>query len=232
MARLRPPWYRPCVRLLRAAAQVAAEAFFLTILAALWPLLHLVSLARPSPYPPWLTQLLEGPIRRSQQNAGRCLAESGLLPGMCALEVGPGGGYVTEAAVERVGPDARLVCLDVQLDMLRQVRARLGARCPTLVCGSGSALPLREGLFDLVFLVGVLGEIPDKDKALRECHRVLRPEGTLAVTESFPDPDYVRVAALEDRAIRAGFVPGERSSSLIGYTQRLHRPDVSHSAAG
>lgn len=211
------------MRVLRKAVETATEAVFLTALAALWPILHLVSLARPNPYPPWLTKLLEGPIRRSQLNGDRCLVDSGLVPGMCALEVGPGGGYVTEAAVTRLGPAGRLVCLDIQLDMLRQVRARLGARCPALVCGSGSALPLREGLFDLVFLVGVLGEIPNQDEVLRECHRVLRPGGTLAVTESFPDPDYVRVAVLEGRARRAGFVPERRSSSLIGYTQRLRR---------
>jgi ubiquinone/menaquinone biosynthesis C-methylase UbiE len=149
---------------------------------------------------------------------------------MCALEVGPGGGYVTEAAIERIGPDGRLVCLDIQLDMLRQVRLRLGARCPALVCGSGSALPLREGSFDLVFLVGVLGEIPNKDEALRECRRVLRPGGTVAVTESLPDPDYVRAGMLVQRALRAGLVPGERTSSVVGYTQRLLRPALENSA--
>jgi ubiquinone/menaquinone biosynthesis C-methylase UbiE len=212
------------VRLLGGVVQAVAEAFFLAILVALWPLLHLVSLARPSPYPPWLTQLLEGPVRRSWANRDRCLAESGLTAGMRALEVGPGGGYVTEAAVERVAPNGRLVCLDVQADMLRQVRDRLGPRCPALVCGSGSALPLREGIFDLVFLVGVLGEILDKDGTLRECRRVLRPGGTLAVTESLPDPDYVRASALERWALRAGFAPGERFSTVTGYTQRLRRP--------
>jgi ubiquinone/menaquinone biosynthesis C-methylase UbiE len=143
---------------------------------------------------------------------------------MHALEVGPGGGYVTEAAVERVRPNGHLVCLDVQLDMLRQVAARLGPRCPQLVCASGSSLPFRAGIFDLVFLVAVLGEIPDKDGTLRECLRVLRPGGTLAVTESLPDPDYVRAPLLEERARRAGFVPGRRLSTLTGYTQQLQRP--------
>jgi SAM-dependent methyltransferase len=210
--------------ILRNATQAAAEGMFLAVLIALWPILHVVSLVRPSPYPTWLTQLLEGPIRRSRLNRHRSLAESGLAPGMHALEIGPGGGYVTEAAVDRVRPDGRLVCLDLQVDMLRQVRARLGPRCPALVCGSGSALPFRDGIFDLVFLIAVLGEIPDKDGALRESLRVLRPGGALAVTESLPDPDYVRAPVLEGRARRAGFVPGERRSTLTGYTQRLRRP--------
>lgn len=35
----------------------------------------------------------------------------------------------------------------------------------------------------------VLQEIPDKRRALWEIRRVLKPEGTLAVTEWLPDPD-------------------------------------------
>lgn len=212
------------MRRLHAIVEVATEAFFYAVLALLWPLLHVVSLLRPTAYPPSLTRLLEGPIRRSQLNAARSLTDGGLLPGMRALEIGPGGGYVTEAAVERLGPDGRLVCLDIQPDMLRQVRVRLGSRAPALVCGSGSSLPLRERAFDHVFLIAVLGEIPDKNETLRECYRVLRPGGTLAVTESFPDPDYVRRALLTRLARRAGFVAAEHTSSLAGYTQRLRRP--------
>jgi ubiquinone/menaquinone biosynthesis C-methylase UbiE len=204
--------------------RAVAEILFLVALIALWPVLRLVSLARPSPYPPWLTQMLEGPMRRRWANRDRCLDESGLMAGMRALEVGPGGGYVTAAAVERVAPDGRLVCLDVQLDMLRQVRDRLGPRSPALVCGSVTALPLRDGVFDLVLLVSVLGEVPDQDAALHECRRVLRPGGTISVTESLPDPDYVRAAALGRRGQRAELVPAERFAGTIGYTQRLGRP--------
>jgi ubiquinone/menaquinone biosynthesis C-methylase UbiE len=212
------------VHLLRSTAEAAAEVVFLAALAALWPVLHLVSLTRPRAYPPWLTGLLEGPIRRSVFGRDRCLADGGLSRGMRTLEVGPGGGYVTEAVVDRVGQAERLVCLDLQPEMLRQVRSRLPSRCPALVCGSGSVLPFREGAFDLVLLVGVLGEIPDQDGALRECRRVLRPGGCLAVTESLPDPDYVRAGLLEQRARSVGLVAGERVSRLVGYTQRLLRP--------
>lgn len=211
------------MQLLRGALRAGAEALFLVILAALWPVLHLVSLARPRAYPPGLTQLLEGPIRRAWASPDRCLDRSGLGAGMHALEIGPGGGYVTEAAVERLGPSGRLVCVDLQPDMLRQVRERLGTRCPALVCGNGSALPFRGKVFDVGLLVSVLGEIPDQDATLRECHRVLRLGGMLAVTEAFPDPDYVRAAVLKRRATRAGFSVGERFSALTGYTQRLRR---------
>jgi hypothetical protein len=36
-------------RVLRTAALALAEGLFLTVLIALWPILHVVSLARPSP---------------------------------------------------------------------------------------------------------------------------------------------------------------------------------------
>ena len=112
----------------------------------------------------------------------------------------------------------------LQLDMLRQVRARLGTDATLLVCASGSELPFRDRIFDLTFLVGVLGEIPDKERALREYRRTLRPGGTLAVTEGFPDPDYVRSSVLRRMAVRCGFEVCERFSPFPSYTQRLRRP--------
>ena len=194
------------------------------VLAVLWPVLHVVSLIRPVAFPPRLTPLLEGPLRRRIQNPERCVEHSGLEQSMTVLEVGPGAGYATEAAVRKLAGTGRLVCVDVQLDMLRQVRIRLGGNAPSLVCASGSELPFRDRIFDLTFLVSVLGEIPDKERALREYRRTLRPGGTLAVTEGFPDPDYIRPSVLRRMAERCGFEMGERFSPFPSYTQRLRRP--------
>ena len=47
-----------------------------------------------------------------------------------------------------------------------------------------------SGSFDLVFLVDVVGEVPDKAMFFRECARVLKPNGILAVTEQINDPDF------------------------------------------
>jgi len=186
--------------------------------------LRIRSLWWPSAFPPWATRYLEGGLRRRFAGAEQTLCRSGLERGMRVLEVGPGGGYLSEQAVSMLGDEGRLVCLDVQIEMLRKVRERVGAARAGLVQASGSSLPLRDGSFDLVFLVTVLGEIPDKRAAMAELARVLRPGGTLAVTEAFPDPDYVRTPVLRRLATQAGFEPGERRGNATNYTQQLRKP--------
>lgn len=177
------------------------------------------ALVRPRAFPPWLTPILEWPGRDRE----RILERAGLAEGERVLELGPGGGWITERAVERVGPRGRVVCLDLQRGMLEKVRARLGDAA-LLVQASGSALPFRDGAFDRAFLVRVLGEIPDRRAALADLRRVLRSGGELAVAEGITDPDYVRAPVLRRLAERAGLRVGERHGSFADYTQRLGRP--------
>ncbi len=177
----------------------------------------------PRPFPPWMTPLLHSPLRRRSFSPEAAAERHGLAPGMTVLEVGPGDGYLTLAAVDRTLPGGRLVCLDLQLPMLRKLRKTLGARTPALVCASGSQLPFRSGAFDLLFLAHVLGEIPDRAGALAEYARVLRPRGTLAVTEGLPDPDFIRCTRLLRLARAAGFLPTERFGRALHYTQRFDR---------
>jgi ubiquinone/menaquinone biosynthesis C-methylase UbiE len=52
-------------------------------------------------------------------------------------------------------------------------------------------MPFADGAFDMAVSNGVLNLVPDKDRAFREIHRVLRPGGAfvaadLLVTESVP----------------------------------------------
>ncbi len=203
---------------------MSALLIALGILVALVVALRVRSLIRPEPFPPWMTPMLEGRLRRLFFDRERTLQRIGLGSGMRALEVGPGGGYLTERAVEVLGPKGTLVCLDLQIEMLRKVRKRLGTRAPLLVCASGSSLPLRDGAFDLAFLVSVLGEIPDRRAAMQEYARILRPGGTLAVTEGLPDPDYVRTPVLRRLAADAGLEAGPRNGTWVHYTHRFARP--------
>jgi ubiquinone/menaquinone biosynthesis C-methylase UbiE len=51
-------------------------------------------------------------------------------------------------------------------------------------------LPVPSASVDRAFLITVLMEIPDPNRALAELHRVIKPNGVLSITEQFPDPDY------------------------------------------
>jgi ubiquinone/menaquinone biosynthesis C-methylase UbiE len=176
----------------------------------------------PRPFPTWMTPLLHSPLRRRSFSPEAAAERHGIAPGMTVLEVGPGDGYLTVAAVNRATPGGRLICLDVQIAMLRKLRKALGARTPLLVCASGSQLPFRPRVFDLIFLAHVLGEIPDQEAALAEYARVLRPGGTLAITEGLPDPDFIRCPRLIGMAAAAGFRTAEHSGRTLHYTQRFH----------
>jgi ubiquinone/menaquinone biosynthesis C-methylase UbiE len=56
-------------------------------------------------------------------------------------------------------------------------------------------------------MVTVLAEIPDRQRALREVARVLKPDGLLGVAEFFVDPDYPRRSTVIRWCEAAGFLP-------------------------
>ncbi len=178
-----------------------------------------------APMPPIFDATLNSSFRRRHFSPDVAAERHGLNAGMRVLELGPAGGYLTSAAQRRLQPGGRLVCLDLQPGLLRKLRGRLGADTPPLVCGNAQRLPFRDGCFDLVFVVEVMGEIPDKSVALREIRRVLRPGGTLAVSEAaLLDPDYVRFPVLMRLAAAAGFSPREGFAEWFQYTQRFVSP--------
>jgi ubiquinone/menaquinone biosynthesis C-methylase UbiE len=178
-----------------------------------------------APMPAIFDATLDTSFRRRHFSPDAAAERHGLGPGMRVLELGPAGGYLTSAAQRRIQPGGRLVCLDLQPALLRKLRNRLGAETPPLVCGNAQRLPFRDGAFDLVFVVEVMGEIPDKGMALREIRRVLCPGGTLAVSEAaLLDPDYVRFPVLMRLAAAAGFTPRESFSQWSQYTQRFVSP--------
>jgi ubiquinone/menaquinone biosynthesis C-methylase UbiE len=179
----------------------------------------------PAPMPRLFDFILRTKFRKRTFSPEVAAERHGVAPGMRVLEVGPAGGYLTAAAAAKVKPGGQLVSLDLQLGFLRTLRARLGSATPHLVCGDASRLPFRQGCFDLAFVADVMGEIPDKRGAIREFGRVLRPQGTLAVSEAaLFDPDYVRASVLQRLVSDAGFQPRERFESWFQYTHRFARP--------
>jgi ubiquinone/menaquinone biosynthesis C-methylase UbiE len=65
--------------------------------------------------------------------------------------------------------------------------------------------------------VTVFGEIPNKDEALRELHRVLRLGGTLSVSEILVDPDYSLPGTIISQADKAGFESVQQFGNFFIY---------------
>ena len=136
------------------------------------------------------------------------------------LEIGPGVGHHALPIASALGPNGVLHVLDVQQEMLDAlIRRARAAGISNIVAQQGDAqdLPYPDGMFDGAYLSAVLGEVPDQALALRELHRVLKPNGRLVVAEGCIDPDYINLATLRAEAGRAGFVLEKKLGSSVAY---------------
>jgi len=120
-----------------------------------------------------------------------------------ALELGAGTGYFSLNLMLE-GLIARTTTSDISagmLDALARNAERLGLDVLPLVADA-EQLPLPDASFDLVIGHAVLHHLPDPARALAECHRVLRPGGTVVFVGE-PSRIGDRLAAIPKRAARA-----------------------------
>ena len=166
------------------------------------------------------------PARRLMQDPAWIIRAFGLRPGDSVLEIGPGPGYFTPEALRAVGPEGRVVCFDLQREMLVALRERLGgdAARVDLVAGDAMRLPFRGSGFDHAYLVSVLGEVPEPAAAVREIARVLRPGGVVSFSETVNDPDFVRLPVLGRMCAEAGLAARDWRRQLLGHIARFERP--------
>jgi len=176
----------------------------------------------PCPYA--VAWLVDNPYRRRQ--VGPLLDRIGIRPGERVLELGPGPGAFTVSAAQRTEPGGCLVAVDIQPAMIAAVERRVRQAGLTNVetrVASAHELPLDDKSADRAFLVTVLGEIPDRQRALAELHRVLKPDGILSITEQFMDPDYPLTKTVIRWAAEAGFELAERYGNWWTYTLNFRR---------
>ncbi|WP_222913127.1 methyltransferase domain-containing protein [Natrinema sp. SYSU A 869] len=145
-------------------------------------------------------------------------------PGERILELGPGTGYYTGTIAQAVEPNGTVHAADVQQAMVEHLHVRTrqqGHRNVEPIRGDGQQLPYPDDSFDAAYLVLVLGEIPDQERALGELERILKPGGRLVVGESLPDPHFVTLETLKRRAERQGLEFEDHGGTRVGYFARF-----------
>jgi SAM-dependent methyltransferase len=177
------------------------------------------------PCPPALSWLLENPL--TEGVAGKQLIERlDLRPGMRVLDVGCGPGRLTIPVARAVGPTGHVVAIDIQPEMLRRAQAKAAA------AGLGNIEfhladvttgRLEQEGYERALLVTVLGEIPDRARALRAIFRALKPGGLLSVTEVIPDPHYQSRRTVGRLAQDTGFTETASFETWLAFTINLAR---------
>ena len=125
------------------------------------------------------------------QVAQRLLALAGVAQGMRVLDVACGTGAVLVQAAGLVGPTGLAVGVDLAEPMIavaaRQLR-RLGQGRGAVAVMDAERLGLRAGWFDAVCCASAIYLLGDQATAVRGWMQLLRPGGTLAISE-FGDLD-------------------------------------------
>jgi arsenite methyltransferase len=131
----------------------------------------------------WLAGVPPGTLA-SFAGTGNPFSIRPLASGENVVDVGCGAGIDSLIAARMVGPEGRVVGVDMTPAMLERARAGASEAGLTNVefhQGFAESLPVTDGWADVVISNGVLNLFPDKMAGLREMARVLKPGGRLQI---------------------------------------------------
>ena len=115
--------------------------------------------------------------------------QMGLREGMKVADLGAGTGHHSLAASKIVGGTGRVYAVDIQEDVLKHLHdsaVKANARNIDTIWGNFEkqrGTTLKDQSLDAVILSNTLFQVEDKDGAIAEIKRILKPGGTLMVVD-------------------------------------------------
>ncbi|MDH4318106.1 MAG: class I SAM-dependent methyltransferase [Desulfobulbaceae bacterium] len=159
--------------------------------------------------PWWLTYTFDNPLRSLFHNPAEILAPY-VIPGMTVADLGCGFGYFSIGLARIVGPDGRVIAVDIQQKMLEKAKQRalnvgLDAIIEFHKCSPDSLNMSKVTDFALAFWM--VHETGDPVRFLRQVYIALRPEGTFLMVEPILHVSEKSFGAQTRLAEEVGFIP-------------------------
>ena len=133
-----------------------------------------------------LTEKLPNEVASSYCGVGNPFSLGKINQGEQVLDIGCGAGVDTILAAIIVGPKGSVIGVDIVSEMIARAENNLRMMALDNVKFqkvSGENLSFSDDTFDVVISNGVINLIPDKEAAMSEIIRVLKPAGRLMVAD-------------------------------------------------
>ncbi len=158
---------------------------------------------------PWLTR----DNREQEERCSLLLANLGVKPGMTVCDMGCGNGFYSIQLGKMVGPEGRVLAVDVQpqmLEMLKERAAEAGLENIEPILGQLHDPKLPAGQLDLILMVDVYHEFSHPEHMLAAMRKSLAPGGVIVLTEYRAEDPNVPIKPLHKmskRQIMKEFTP-------------------------
>ena len=145
---------------------------------------------------------------------GNPVAFSGVRPGDVVVDLGSGAGIDVIMTGHKVGPEGRVIGVDMTGDMIERARANIveaGLANTEIREGLIEQMPVDDSSVDWVISNCVINLSPDKPAVFAEIARVLKPGGRMLVSDIVVEdlPAWVRA----DKALYSACVAGAISEA-------------------
>lgn len=157
-------------------------------------------------------ELWEQILTTAPENAFRAFVidQLALRPDESVLSVGCGPGFETAALAQQITEKGNITGIDPNEEVLSAARDRCD-ELPQVSFHQGDItdLPVSDESYDLAIAKQVLSQVSDVNRALNELHRVIKPNGRVAITA-------------EDRRTHVKYTP----SDLMQHADEIYRSEM------
>lgn len=137
-------------------------------------------------YPAEIIRDIPDPILESFCGVGNPFTIGSINQGDVVLDIGCGAGFDSLVAARMVGSEGEVTGIDITAEMIERAEkssALLGCSNVRFHVGRGEDLPFEDEAFDVVVSNGAFNLTLDKEQALRQTFRVLKPGGRMMISD-------------------------------------------------